>query len=195
MIEKAAASVADAVCIDLEDAVAPSEKEASRANVIHALMHLDFGHSLRMYRINALDTPYAYRDLIEIVEAAGDHLVATTAIGNASLPTFAPAAVDGVRPSFSELNPGGIVSTLRGVLDSPRAEAATISNPADLLSSTFLTGGDATCGQCTYALSVDASSATYIAGYDGSNTFPTTPGAFQTSSAGSDAIVTKLTGD
>jgi citrate lyase subunit beta/citryl-CoA lyase len=74
MIEKAAASAADAVCIDLEDAVAPSEKEASRANVIHALMHLDFGHSLRMYRMNALDTPFAYRDLIEVVEAAGDRL-------------------------------------------------------------------------------------------------------------------------
>ncbi len=74
MIEKAAASGADAVCIDLEDAVAPSEKEASRANVIHALIHNDFGDSLRMYRINALDTPYAYRDLIEVVEVAGDHL-------------------------------------------------------------------------------------------------------------------------
>lgn len=74
MIEKAAASAADAVCIDLEDAVAPSEKEASRANVIHALTHLDFGHRLRMYRINAFDTPYAYRDLIEVVEAAGERL-------------------------------------------------------------------------------------------------------------------------
>ena len=74
MIAKAVASDADAVCIDLEDAVAPREKEASRAHVIHALTHLDFGHSLRMFRMNALDTPYAYRDLIEVVEAAGDHL-------------------------------------------------------------------------------------------------------------------------
>jgi citrate lyase beta subunit len=74
MIAKAAASDADAVCIDLEDAVAPREKEASRAHVIHALAHLDFGHSLRMFRMNALDTPFAYRDLIEVVEAAGDHL-------------------------------------------------------------------------------------------------------------------------
>ncbi len=74
MIAKAAASAADAVCIDLEDAVAPSEKAASRANVIHALLHLDFGPSLRLFRMNALDTPFAYRDLIEVVEAAGDHL-------------------------------------------------------------------------------------------------------------------------
>src|SRR6476620_4331894 len=74
MIEKAAASAADAVCIDLEDAVAPSEKEASRAHVIDALTRLDFGHSLRMFRMNALDTFFAYRDLIEVVEAAGDRL-------------------------------------------------------------------------------------------------------------------------
>ncbi|MFN8515946.1 MAG: CoA ester lyase [Chloroflexia bacterium] len=74
MIAKAARSEADAICIDLEDAVAPNEKEASRANVIQALRELDFGDRLRLYRINGLDTPLAYRDLIEVVESAGDHL-------------------------------------------------------------------------------------------------------------------------
>src|SRR5215472_10722159 len=74
MIEKAAASAADAVCIDLEDAVAPSEKAASRANVIAALNGLDWGPRLRMFRMNALDTPYAYRDLIDVVEGAGANL-------------------------------------------------------------------------------------------------------------------------
>jgi citrate lyase subunit beta/citryl-CoA lyase len=72
MIQKAVASKADAVCIDLEDAVAPSEKEASRANVIRAFQELDFGKRLRIYRINGLDTWFAYRDLIEVVEAVGD---------------------------------------------------------------------------------------------------------------------------
>src|SRR3954452_9609963 len=74
MIEKAAASDADAVCIDLEDAVAPSEKAASRANVIAALNELDWGPRLRLFRMNALDTPYAYRDLVEVVEGAGAQL-------------------------------------------------------------------------------------------------------------------------
>jgi len=74
MIAKAARSDADAICIDLEDAVAPNEKEASRTNVIQALRELDFGARLRLYRINGLDTPLAYRDLIEVVESAGDHL-------------------------------------------------------------------------------------------------------------------------
>ena len=74
MIPKAAASAADAVCIDLEDAVAPDEKAASRANVVRALQEIDFGRRVRMVRINGLDGPYAYRDLVEIVEAAGDRL-------------------------------------------------------------------------------------------------------------------------
>lgn len=74
MIEKAAASAADAVCLDLEDSVTPTEKAGSRANVIRALAELDFGRRTRMVRINALDGPYAYRDIIEVVEAAGKHL-------------------------------------------------------------------------------------------------------------------------
>lgn len=74
MIEKAAASPADAVCIDLEDAVAPAEKVAARANVIRAFRELSFGPRLRVYRINGLDTPFAYRDLIEVVEAVGEKI-------------------------------------------------------------------------------------------------------------------------
>jgi citrate lyase subunit beta/citryl-CoA lyase len=74
MIAKAARSAADAVCIDLEDAVAPDQKEASRAHVVQALRELDWGPRLRLYRINGLDTPFAYRDLIEVVEATGDQL-------------------------------------------------------------------------------------------------------------------------
>lgn len=74
MIEKAAASSADAVCIDLEDAVAPADKPAARANVIRAFQELDFGPRLRMFRINGLDTHFAYRDAIEVVEAAGPRI-------------------------------------------------------------------------------------------------------------------------
>src|SRR5262249_61481767 len=71
MIVKAAASDADVVCIDLEDSVPEAEKEASRANVIRAFRELDFGKRGRMFRINAIDTHFAYRDVIEVVEAVG----------------------------------------------------------------------------------------------------------------------------
>lgn len=74
VIEKAAGSVADAVCIDLEDSVALDQKAASRGNVARAFNELDFGSRIRMFRINALNTPFAYRDLIEVVEAAGNNI-------------------------------------------------------------------------------------------------------------------------
>ena len=74
MMPKAAASAADAVCLDLEDAVVPAEKAAARAHAVHALRALDFGARTRILRINAVDTPYAYRDLVEVIEGAGDRV-------------------------------------------------------------------------------------------------------------------------
>jgi len=74
MIEKAAASAADAVCLDLEDSVPDAEKAAGRDNAVRAFQELDFGQRLRMLRINALDTPFAYRDVVDVVEVAGSRL-------------------------------------------------------------------------------------------------------------------------
>jgi citrate lyase beta subunit len=74
MIPKAAASDADAVCLDLEDSVLPDDKAASRANVIRALQEIDFAHRVRMVRINSLDSEFADRDLMDVMEAAGDRV-------------------------------------------------------------------------------------------------------------------------
>lgn len=71
MIVKAARSDADAICIDMEDAVAAGEKERSRTLVVEALTTLDFGARTRIVRVNALDTPWTYRDVIDVVERAG----------------------------------------------------------------------------------------------------------------------------
>ena len=76
LFEKAAAGRADYVFLDLEDAVAPDEKEAARANVIGALGKIDWraaGKTVSV-RINGLDTHYMYRDLIDVVEQAGAHV-------------------------------------------------------------------------------------------------------------------------
>src|SRR5215210_5637694 len=74
MVEKALASDADAIFLDLEDAVAPDNKAGARGNVIRSLKELDWGGRPAMFRANALDTPYFYRDLIELVEEAGQSL-------------------------------------------------------------------------------------------------------------------------
>ena len=76
LFEKAAASSADYVFLDLEDAVAPDDKESARHNVIEALAGIDWraaGKTVSV-RINGLDTHYMYRDLVDVVEQAGAHL-------------------------------------------------------------------------------------------------------------------------
>jgi citrate lyase subunit beta/citryl-CoA lyase len=65
---------ADEVFLDLEDAVAPGEKEAARGQVIAALLGSDFGAKTVVVRINGTDTPHYYRDLIDVVEHAGHKL-------------------------------------------------------------------------------------------------------------------------
>src|SRR5687768_18169424 len=72
MVEKALASEADAVFLDLEDAVAPGSKAAARGDVVSALEELDWRGRPGLFRANALDTSYFYRDLIEVVEEASN---------------------------------------------------------------------------------------------------------------------------
>jgi len=74
MVEKGLASEADGVFLDLEDAVAPNDKAAARKDVVSALKELDWRGRPTLYRANALDTPFFYRDLIEVVEEAGNLL-------------------------------------------------------------------------------------------------------------------------
>jgi citrate lyase subunit beta/citryl-CoA lyase len=74
MVEKALASDADAVFLDLEDAVAPDSKPAARGDVVSALKEIEWRDRPTLFRANAMDTPYFYRDLIEVVEAAGHSL-------------------------------------------------------------------------------------------------------------------------
>jgi citrate lyase subunit beta / citryl-CoA lyase len=74
MMEKAMASAADMVFLDLEDAVAPAQKEAARKNAIAALREMDWGTKLRAVRVNGADTHWAYDDVIQVVEGAGEFL-------------------------------------------------------------------------------------------------------------------------
>jgi malyl-CoA/(S)-citramalyl-CoA lyase len=76
MFEKALQSAADYVFLDLEDAVAPADKEQARVNVIQALRQYDWrGHGKTIcVRVNGIDTHYYYRDMVDVVEQAGDRL-------------------------------------------------------------------------------------------------------------------------
>lgn len=76
LFAKAADGAADVVFLDLEDAVAPADKEQARRNVIHALGAIDWrarGKTVSV-RINGLDTHYMYRDVVDVIEQAGEHV-------------------------------------------------------------------------------------------------------------------------
>ena len=74
VFEKAARSNADILFLDLEDSVPPDEKENARRNVIAALNDIDWSGKSVSVRINAFDTHYAYRDVVDVLEQAGDHI-------------------------------------------------------------------------------------------------------------------------
>jgi citrate lyase subunit beta/citryl-CoA lyase len=74
MCEKAPASGADLVFLDLEDACAPMMKESARAIAVHALSSLDWGRTVRAVRVNGLETPWCHDDVVEIVTGARESL-------------------------------------------------------------------------------------------------------------------------
>jgi citrate lyase subunit beta/citryl-CoA lyase len=73
-LAKAPGLAADEVFLDLEDAVAPDAKEEARRNVVDALRLGDWTGKVRAVRINGVTTRWAYRDVIQVVEQAGQHL-------------------------------------------------------------------------------------------------------------------------
>lgn len=74
LFEKMAASAADVINLDLEDSVAPGDKDSARANIIQAINTVDWGGKTLSVRINGLDTPWWYRDIVDVLEQAGDRI-------------------------------------------------------------------------------------------------------------------------
>src|SRR5579872_6047291 len=74
MLGKAPGLPADMVFMDLEDAVAPLEKESARAKAVDAVKNQDWGEKILCVRVNAWDTKWTYGDVIEVVSAAGERL-------------------------------------------------------------------------------------------------------------------------
>lgn len=74
LFAKMAASDADVINLDLEDSVAPTDKDTARANIINAISEYDWGNKTLSVRINSLDTPFWYRDVVDLLEQAGERL-------------------------------------------------------------------------------------------------------------------------
>lgn len=86
LFEKAATGQADVVCLDLEDSVAPADKDKAREHVVAALNEVDWKDKFVTARINGLETHWCYRDVIALVERGGERLdaIMIPKVGNAS---------------------------------------------------------------------------------------------------------------
>ncbi len=74
MMGKGPSTNADMVFLDLEDAVAPKEKEASRSKIVTAIKTLDWGNKVLCVRINDWSTKWTAYDIMEVVGNAGERL-------------------------------------------------------------------------------------------------------------------------
>jgi citrate lyase subunit beta/citryl-CoA lyase len=147
MMEKAAASAADEVFLDLEDACAPLEKPGARAKVVEALKTHDWGRKVKVVRINQVTSQYAYRDILEIVEGAGDILdcIMVPKVQNTGDVAFVDRALTQLEQELG-LQPGritieaqiedaaGLVNVDQIATASPRVETI-IFGPADFSAS------------------------------------------------------------
>jgi citrate lyase subunit beta/citryl-CoA lyase len=133
MIEKAADSAADYVFLDLEDAVAPDDKFQARKNVIEALNDIDWagkGKTVSI-RINGLDTHYMYRDVVDVVEQAGDKLdtILIPKVGNPADVYMVDAMVTQIEEAKGFSNKIGLEALIETALGMANVEAIATSSP------------------------------------------------------------------
>ena len=133
LFAKAAASDVDYVFLDLEDAVAPGDKEQARRNVIEGLRDIDWrglGKTISV-RINGIDTHYMYRDVVDVVEQAGEHLD-TILIPKVGVPAdvyMVDAMVTQIEKATGLTNAIGIEVLIETTLGMANVEAIATSSP------------------------------------------------------------------
>ena len=111
---KARESNADVVMLDLEDSVPIDAKPAARLQVIESLLSHDWSNKTVTVRINSLDTPFAYRDLLEITEQAG-HVLDAIVLPKVNHPGdiyFADRFLDGVELCREWSKPLGLEASI-----------------------------------------------------------------------------------
>jgi malyl-CoA/(S)-citramalyl-CoA lyase len=171
-IEKAPTLGADVIFLDLEDAVAPGDKEAARANVIQALRPAGRWDGCAIsVRVNGLDTHWCYRDVVEVVESCGDVLdtVLVPKVGAPSDVEFVATLLDQIEKR-NGWQPGRIgihilIETAKGMAN---VEAISRARPDRLEAMVF--------GVADYAASVQART-TKIGGANPDYSVLTDPGA------------------
>jgi malyl-CoA/(S)-citramalyl-CoA lyase len=142
LFEKMARAAADVINLDLEDSVAPDDKEAARRNVVEAINGVDWGRKTLSVRINGLDTPYWVRDVVDLMEQTEGRLdlIMIPKAGNAKDVYAVDAmvsAIEAQKGCDKRLGLEVIIETAAGLAhveeiaaSSPRMQAMSIG-PAD----------------------------------------------------------------
>jgi len=130
IFEKMAASDADVINLDLEDSVSPDDKPEARRNIVQAIGDIDWGDKHLSVRINGLDTPYWYRDVVDLLEQAGDWLdqIMIPKVGNAADLYAVDALVTAVESAKGRRKPIAfevIIETAAGLTHVDEIAAAT----------------------------------------------------------------------
>lgn len=127
---KAASSQADAIFLDLEDAVAPSRKVEARANAIRALSDIDWGSKTMSVRINALDTRWALQDIVDVVSNAPRlDYVLIPKVGSASDVNFVERLLAILEQGLDRDRPVGLEVLIETAMGVAHAEAIAASSP------------------------------------------------------------------
>ena len=155
MLGKAPGLGADQVFLDLEDSVSPLEKEAARGKVVNAIKNQDWGETVVCVRVNAWDTEWTYRDVVTVVENAGERLdeIMLPKVENAAQVVALDLLLTQIEKVTGRQSRVGIeaqIETAQGLINVEEICAASdrletiIFGPADFAASTempVLTGG------------------------------------------------------
>ncbi len=133
MMEKASNSAADFVFLDVEDAVAPDDKAQARKNIISALNELKWKQNgiTVSVRINGIDTHYMYRDVVDIVEQAGQHLdtILIPKVGTPSDVYMVDAMLTQIEEAMGIQHKIGLEALIETPLGMANVEAIATSSP------------------------------------------------------------------
>ena len=131
LFEKMAASAADVVNLDLEDSVAPDDKPQARANIIKAISELDWGRKTLSVRINALDTPFWYRDVVDLLEQGCERidLIMIPKVGSAADVYAVDALVTAIERAKGRVKPVGFEVIIESAAGISHVEEIAAASP------------------------------------------------------------------
>jgi len=131
MIRKGLELPADEIMLDLEDGVALEEKEGARSRIVGALKEYDWGDRIRAYRINGLDTPFAYRDIIDVVEQAGEcvDVIVIPKVEKAADVQFVALLLSQIEMNMGLKKPIGLEASIETALGMLKVEEIAFASP------------------------------------------------------------------